>query len=253
MSAIDLTGSTALVTGAGRGFGRGIAVALRAAGAEVVGVARTASELEELRAELGYGFIPVQANVAEAAVANELLQRYRPRTLVLNAGAAPPIGPLHEQTWESFGRNWEVDTQQAFHWSQAALRLPLPADSTVIAMSSGAALRGSPLSGGYAGAKAAVRFISAYAGEESHRAALGIRFVAVLPQLTPETTLGRTGVQAYADRQGVDLATFIDNLQPVLTPEQVGKAVVQLSTVTDSPTGAELAYLLTGSGLHPLS
>ena len=138
---------------------------------------------------------------------------------MLNAGAAPPIGPLHEQTWQTFSRNLEVDTQQAFHWCQAALRLPLPGDSTVVTVSSGAALGGSPLSGGYAGAKAAVRFISAYAGEESRRAALGIRFVAVLPQLTPETALGRSGAEAYAARQGIDLAGFVDNLQPVPAPQ----------------------------------
>ena len=39
MSANDLSGTTAIVTGASRGFGRGIAVALHAAGAHVVGVA----------------------------------------------------------------------------------------------------------------------------------------------------------------------------------------------------------------------
>ena len=40
-SPTDLTGSTAIVTGASRGFGRGIADALAAAGAHVVGVARS--------------------------------------------------------------------------------------------------------------------------------------------------------------------------------------------------------------------
>ncbi|WP_426504461.1 SDR family oxidoreductase [Dactylosporangium sp. McL0621] len=249
MSTLDLTGATAIVTGAGRGFGRGIAAALRATGATVIGVARTAAGLEELQSQLGGGFVPVEADAADAAVATELLERYRPRTLVLNAGAVPPMGPLREQTWQGFSRNWEVDTQQAFHWSQAALRVPLPTDSTVITMSSGAALRGSPLSGGYAGAKAAVRFITAYAGQESQEAGLRIRFVAVLPQLTPETMLGQVGVQAYAKQQGVGVADFVKALQPVLTPEQVGEAVVRLSTSAADP---EPAYLLTGNGLQPL-
>jgi NAD(P)-dependent dehydrogenase (short-subunit alcohol dehydrogenase family) len=48
-----LTGTTAIVTGAGRGFGRGIAAALVAAGAHVVGVARTGSHLAEVRYALG--------------------------------------------------------------------------------------------------------------------------------------------------------------------------------------------------------
>lgn len=51
-----IAGVTALVTGASRGFGRGIAAALTGAGAQVVGVARDRGALEELRAELGESF-----------------------------------------------------------------------------------------------------------------------------------------------------------------------------------------------------
>ena len=86
-----------------------------------------------------------------------------------------------------------------------ALRRPLAPGSSVIVMSSGAAVNGSPLSGGYAGAKAAVKFIADYAAIESQRAGLGIRFVSVLPRLTPATELGAAAVAAYAERQGVDV------------------------------------------------
>lgn len=51
MSENELAGATALVTGASRGFGQGIATAL--SGAHVVGVARDPAPLEELRAQLG--------------------------------------------------------------------------------------------------------------------------------------------------------------------------------------------------------
>ena len=46
MSGNELAGATALVTGASRGFGRGIATALNRAGAQVVGVARDRDALE---------------------------------------------------------------------------------------------------------------------------------------------------------------------------------------------------------------
>src|SRR5215475_5184769 len=49
-AAHELSGTTALVTGASRGFGRGIAAALSKAGARVTGVARDRGPLEELRA-----------------------------------------------------------------------------------------------------------------------------------------------------------------------------------------------------------
>ena len=73
------------------------------------------------------------------------------------------MSPLQDQTWETFSANWNVDVAQAFHWTRHALRRPLAPGSSVIAMSSGAAVNGSPLSGGYAGAKATVRFIASYA------------------------------------------------------------------------------------------
>jgi NAD(P)-dependent dehydrogenase (short-subunit alcohol dehydrogenase family) len=94
--------------------------------------------------------------------------------------------PLQHHTWDTFNRNWEVDVRQAFHWIREALLLPLAPQSTVIALSSGAALFGSPLSGGYAGAKATIRFITAYGADESSRAGLGIRFISLRrPPPTP--------------------------------------------------------------------
>ena len=221
----DLAGSTAIVTGAGRGFGRGIAAALAAAGARVVGVARGGAQLDTLRGELP-GFTAVTADAADPATAGRLIDEYQPRTVVLCAGAAPQMSPLQEQTWESFSQNWNVDVAQAFHWIRHALRRPLAPGSTVIAVSSGAAINGSPLSGGYAGAKATVRLITGYAALESERARLGIDFVSVLPVLTPATELGAKAVAAYAERQGVDVDTFVQSLRPALTAEQVGKSVL---------------------------
>lgn len=108
-----LVGTTAIVTGASRGFGRAIATALTEAGAEVVGVARAAAPLDEARAELGDAFIPVVADAADPATAAELIEKYAPHTLVLCAGAAPQLSPVHQQSWESFGANWNVDVAQA--------------------------------------------------------------------------------------------------------------------------------------------
>ncbi|OBJ41995.1 short-chain dehydrogenase [Mycobacterium colombiense] len=245
-----LAGTTAIVTGAGRGFGRAIAAALAAAGVRVVGVARTRSQLEDVRIQLGDAFTPVVADAADPATAERLIDEYRPRTLVLCAGATPPMLPLQEQTWETFSENWNSDVAQAFHWVRQTLLRPLAPGSSVIVMSSGAALNGSPLSGGYAGAKATVRFITSYAAIEAQRARLGIGFTAVLPRLTPATTLGAAAVAAYADRQGVDVDSFVQASGPALTAEQVGKSVLEIAT--GEATGQD-AYLLTSAGLSPLA
>jgi NAD(P)-dependent dehydrogenase (short-subunit alcohol dehydrogenase family) len=248
MSTTDIAGSTALVTGASRGFGRGIATSLSKAGAQVVGVARDRDQLHELRKELGDSFVPVTADATGPATAGQLIDAYRPAILVLNAGATPLPRPLQHHTWQTFSQNWDVDVQHVFRWVREALLTPLDPGSTVITVSSGAALRGSPLSGGYAGAKAAIRFITAYAADESERAALGIRFRCVLPQLTPATTLGSVGVTAYASRQGKDVATYLQAIGPTLTIEQVSAAITTL--VTD-PGHDQNAYLLTPAGLVP--
>lgn len=249
----QLVGATALVTGASRGFGRAIASELCARGASVVGVARDSTQLDALADELGDSFTPVTGDVTRPDLARALVGELRPKMLVLNAGARPAQGRLRDQSWESFNRNWVVDTQHVFHWTTEALRLPLEPGSTVVSFSSGAALRGSPLSGGYASAKAAIRFISAYAAEDSLRCDLGIRFVALLPQLTPETGLGAGGVAAYAADEGIDVDTYARRLQPVLKPEQVARAVVDLGHPDMSGGEQPLAYLITGAGLGPIA
>lgn len=250
MPELEIDGATALVTGASRGFGRGIATALNGAGAQVVGVARDRAALDELRAELGGSFTAVPADAADPTVAGQLIDAYRPTILVLNAGATPLPRPIHHHTWQTFSSNWDTDVQQVFNFTREALLAPLAPGSTVIALSSGAALRGSPLSGGYAGAKATVRFITSYAAEESTRAGLGIRFVSLLPQLTPATALGSVYVAAYAARAGGGAAARPGGDQgPALTPELAGQAITGLVTGTGPDQDA---YVLTAAGLRPL-
>jgi len=202
-----------------------------------------------VRAELGNAFTAVTADAADPATAARLLDEYSPHTLVLCAGAAPRMSSLQDQTWESFSENWNVDVAQAFHWVRYALLRPLPPGSSVIAISSGAAIKGSPLSGGYAGANATVRFIADYAAVESERAGLGIGFSSVLPQLTAATDLGAKAVAAYAEWQGLDLDTFRSTLEPALTPEFVGESILEIAT-TERRAGT---YLLSSAGLSPLA
>lgn len=238
---------TAVVTGASRGFGRAVAAALVARGTTVVGIARGEGDLRATAADLGDRFVPVVADATGEDLARRVIAEHRPGLLVLNAGTTPHVAPVHEQTWETFSVNWENDTRHAFTWVKAALLAPLAPGSAVVALSSGAALGGSPLSGGYSGAKAAVRNVQRYAADESERADLGLRFVTLLPGLSP-TGVGSAGVDGYAARTGVSRDEFIEKLQPLLTPELVAKAVLE---VADDPrSGPE--YLVNGSGLHPI-
>lgn len=240
----DLSGTTTLVVGASRGLGRGIAGTLADAGSAVIAVSRTADPAArpDIRTEA--------ADAADAATAGRLLDRYEPDAVVLVAGASPLLRPLQEQTWETFSINWHADVQIAFHWLREALLRPLTPGSRVVVFSSGAALAGSPLSGGYAGAKATQRLMTAYARDEAERAGLGITFTALLPRLTPLTELGRPAAQAYAARAGLSEDEYVRQQGEPLTPEGAGAAVVELLTA-DAATVAP-AYLLTAAGLQQL-
>jgi NADP-dependent 3-hydroxy acid dehydrogenase YdfG len=250
MSARNLTGTTAIVTGASRGFGRATAISLAARGAHVVGVARSAAPLADLREELGDAFTPEVADVADPAVAADLIARYRPQTLVLNAGAAPPVGSIREHTWETFSINWNVDVKHVFSFVKQALTVPLDPGSVVVSLSSGAALRGSPLSGGYSGAKSTIKTISGYAGLDAQRHGSGVRFVAVLPLLTPATDLGRVYTEAYASQAGVTEAQFLEGMGGELSTAQAATSIADLAA-NDSFTAP--AYLLAATGLQPLT
>ena len=250
MSIRQLAGTTAIVTGASRGFGRAISVSLVERGAHVVGVARNQELLVELREQLGEAFTPEVADVADPTLAARLIADYRPQTVVLNAGATPPVGSLREQTWEMFSANWNVDVQHVFNFSREVLTAPLDPGSVVVSLSSGAALVGSPLSGGYAGAKATIKLISSYAGLEAQRLGADIRFLSVLPQLTPVTELGKLYTERYSAMAGMSEAQFLDDrFGGALSLRQVGESISDLA-VDDSYL--QPAYLVGTKGLMPV-
>jgi NAD(P)-dependent dehydrogenase (short-subunit alcohol dehydrogenase family) len=251
----DLSDRTTIVVGASRGLGRGIAMAFAEAGAPVVAVSRTAAAFPELAN--GSGTLQLEiADAGDATVAASLLDRYEPETVILVAGATPHMRPLQQQTWETFSVNWQTDVRIAFHWLREALLKPLQPGSTVVVFSSGVAVNpaGSPLSGGYAGAKVTQRFITGYAQEEANRAGLDITFTVVLPRFAPLTGVGRPAVQAYAARAGQLVAEYVEQMGPLaagVTPEIAGTALVEL-VQTDAANVAP-AYMLTGAGLQKLA
>ena len=246
----ELDGKQAVVVGASRGLGRGIAGSLSVAGASVYAIARERAGLEELKA-----WDPsIEVAVADATdpnLAGRVIDSRDPDILAVIAGATPLLRAIHHHTWETFSVNWQTDVRIAFHWLREALLKPLRPGSRVVIVSSGAALFGSPLSGGYAGAKASQRFIAAYAQDEAARAALGISVTAVLPRITPLTDLGRPAVRAYAARAGQSEEEYLKAFGDPLTPEGAGAACVQLIEA-DAATLAP-AYLLTGAGLKELA
>jgi NAD(P)-dependent dehydrogenase (short-subunit alcohol dehydrogenase family) len=235
----------AIVVGGSRGLGRGAVEALRARGLEVVALARDATELSATAAATGATAVPGDAT--DAVLARRLLVEVNPDLVVLVAGASPLLAPIHEQTWESFSHNFGVDTRATFEWLKLALTVPMRRGGHLIVISSGAALRGSPVSGGYAAAKRAQAFISDYAATEVERAGLGLRIQTVFPALNPSTDLGRHAIAAYAARAGVTPEEFAKRFGPPLTPAIFGQAIAELHA--DPAKWPERGYSLSGAGL----
>ena len=245
---VNLSGKTAVVVGASRGLGQAVAKALARSGASVITVARSkgAEPIENVQVEV--------ADASEATVPTRILGQFDPDIVILVAGAVPSMRPLQEQTWESFEVNWQSDVRIAFHWLREILLKPLKPGSRVVVFSSGAAVGGSPLSGGYAGAKATQRFITAYAQTEAKRAGLDITFSSVLPFFSPKTGVGSPAVNAYAVRSGLSVDDFLASIVrtngSTVSPEGAGDAIVEL--VTKSASEVSPSYMLNGTGLKAL-
>lgn len=239
-----------IVTGGNRGLGLGLVESLVERGAKVTVLARDPVSLAELRQRLPVDTIA--GDITDQALATRLLRELRPGVVVLNAGAPAPLAPIHEQTWEDFSAVWNTDVKAGLQWIQAALRLPLPRGSRILIGSSGAAVNGSPLSGGYAGAKRMLWLMGHYANGVSDRLDLGIRFQVLVPlQMVGETARGHEAAQAYARQRGVPVETFLAGFGKPLPPRRFGEHVV--SILTEPGYAAGTAFGLKGdSGITSL-
>jgi NAD(P)-dependent dehydrogenase (short-subunit alcohol dehydrogenase family) len=242
----ELQDKRILVVGASRGLGAGMADALVEAGAHVTGLARNIERDHERP-----GLTLRRGDATDPTLTGNILSQVDPDIVLIVAGAAPLMRPLSQYDWEAFSANWQTDVKATFHWLKDCLTRPLRRGGRVIVISSGAARFGSPLSGGYAGAKQTQRFMVEYARGEAQERELGIRIQCVLPQLNPNTDLGAGGIRAYAARAGIDPQTFVKKrFGTPLSPTIAGASIVELLTSEDHQDTAE--FMLSGKGLHPL-
>ena len=127
---MNLTGKTALVTGAGRGIGRAIALSLAGEGANVCLVARTKTELERLAEEitrLGRTAIPLVGDVASEDDVRSIVKRVGAECssldiLVNNAGIGY-FSPVIEMKTERFDEMFSVNVRGVFLFTREVLPL----------------------------------------------------------------------------------------------------------------------------------
>ena len=151
MSAWSLDGRVALVTGAGRGIGRGCALELAAAGATVLLVARTASDLEAVAEETGgqafAADVTDEAQLAEAVARAEALGDLR--VLVTAAGTNRPA-PARDYPMDDWDALFDVNVRATFLACRAVgdslLRREVP--GSLVTLSSQMGTVGLPGAGG---------------------------------------------------------------------------------------------------------
>jgi NAD(P)-dependent dehydrogenase (short-subunit alcohol dehydrogenase family) len=240
----DLTGHVALVTGAARGLGRSIALAIANAGADVVLGLRDESSgqglVGEIR-EMGRRAIGVQMDVLNlnqvtAGVATAVAEFGRIDILVNNAGLGPS-NPAIDATEADFDLTFDVNVKGTFFVSQAAARVMVQNRyGRIINLSSQAGFVALPGESIYCASKAAISHLTKCLAVEWGGDNITVNSVAPTFIETPGTEA------ALADDEfRADVEDRIAGLHRIGRPEDVTGAIIFLA----SPAAA----LVTGTTL----
>ena len=232
----DLTGKTAVVTGASKGIGRAIALALAAAGARVVVSSRKEDACQQVVEQIrsaGGTAQAVACNISVREQVEALFARAREAfgpvgVLISNAAVNPYYGPLidiDEQAWRKIIDSNVLSTI----WMARAVYADMCdlGGGAIVVVSSIGSLRGNPVIGGYTISKAAdnalVRNLAVEWGTQR------IRVNALLPGLV-RTDMARVLWDSEEGRQHI--ASF--PIPRVGEPEDFGAAAVFLSCDANS-------------------
>lgn len=230
----DLNGRVVLVTGAGRGIGRAVAIAVHRAGARVVAGSRTRSQLESLADEIaadGGECLPVEVDVENVASMQAFVDAAvdhfgRIDGLVNNAG--DNIGrPALDFTEDEFDHLVDVNYKSVFFLSQIFARAVASNEpggaAAIVNISSQAGCVGAPGRAPYSGAKAAVNNVTRSLAAEW--APMKIRVNALAPTFT-NTELAREILDSDADMRATVERMIL--LGRPAEPEEIAAPVVFL-------------------------
>ncbi|MEV4508665.1 3-hydroxybutyrate dehydrogenase [Dactylosporangium sp. NPDC049525] len=243
--ALDLRGRTALVTGAGSGIGRGVAVRLAAAGARVVAVDRDAEPLKLLADELDV--VPVVADLSDLADAERRLEEHWQADVLVNNAGLQHVAPLEDFPPERFAYIQTVMVEAPFRLARRVLpHMYAKGWGRVVNISSVHGLRASPFKAAYVTAKHALEGLSKTVALEG--APHGVTSNCINPSYV-RTPLVEGQIAAQAATHGIDEDEVVEKImltsaaiKRLIEPTEVAELVAYLCTDAASfITGASVA------------
>lgn len=181
----DLSGKTALITGASRGIGAATAQLFAEQGANVVLLARSAGEIEALATEIGPKAMAMACDVSRfedmAAAVESAQQRFGSVDILINnAGVIEPISHLANADPAAWAKAIEINLTGVFNGMRAVLPVMRAAkQGTIITVSSGAAHNPIEAWSHYCSSKAGAAMLTQCAHLENF--ARGLRIMGMSP------------------------------------------------------------------------
>lgn len=243
-SLFDLSGKTALITGASRGIGAATAGLLAQFGAHVVVSSRKLDACEQVVAQIvaaGGKASAIAAHIGDASAIDGLFDQLvarglTPDILVNNAAANPYFGPMIDMDMPAFDKTVEVNIRGYFYTTQKAARLMRDRGGAIVNVASINGRRAAAGQGVYSMTKAAI--LSMTEGFAKELAAYKIRVNAVMPGLTDTKFAG-------ALTQNPDILKQLLRMIPLgrmAKPEEIAPMIAFLCTPAASYiTGASFA------------
>ncbi len=200
-----LDGKVALITGAGQGVGKGIALAMAREGAAVAVVGRTPSKLEQTCAEIlarGYVAMPVECDVKDAVALENcvaaVISSWGRLDILVNNAQEVALGPLMSVSDDAFNAGWESGPLASFRLMKLCHPY-LKGGGSIINLASTSAMRWDlAYYGTYACVKEAIRSLSrAVACEWAND---GIRVNTILPCADSPALMEWMGTSIAGDR-----------------------------------------------------